>query len=224
MKILIVEDNVQLAETLKNGLKLRGKEASCISEISDLQKLIPQISEYDLLILDLLINGKTSGESLLHLIRKKGIKVPVLILSGNSDSKKKCEMINAGADDYLVKPFHFAELEARIQAISRRCTQTNHGNLEELCGYKFYWRENRLINKKQENVSLTQKEKELLQLLVLNANEIVTNEDILKKIWNLSSAHHSNVLQSTIRRLRKKFSERPEIIQNIRGVGYKLQH
>ena len=224
MKILIIEDNVDLGETIARRLKKTGQTVQLITEIENVDTVIGQVDQFDLVILDLRINGKNTGEKILTKLSHKKNETPIIILSANHCVDKRIELINKGADDYIKKPFHFAELQARIEAVARRSVGRQR-KVEKKYGLTFYWGENRVVNEEKEEVFLTQQEKLLLRCLVANANKIVASEEIIRKVWGHKSPHHSNILQSAIRRLRQKFNNKDykQLIHTIHGLGYKLQ-
>jgi DNA-binding response OmpR family regulator len=221
MNILIVEDDKNLAELIAKNLQKNGHNATICPSIKKVIKEKLALKS-DIILLDLLLEGER-GEDLIKTLRKNNIKVPVLILSALSTTVNKVELLNMGADDYMTKPFDFAELLARIQALNKRYVDLNLKNREVHGDIIFYWKQNKAVCSGKE-IYLTQKEKCLLELLVKNHDKVVSTEDILKAVWNVGSVYHSNILQSLIRYLRKKLENgsNKELIKNIHGVGYMI--
>ncbi len=172
----------------------------------------------DLVILDLVLQGRP-GQDLLIELKKKIIDLPILVLSALDSTEKKVELLNLGVDDFLTKPFENSELLARVKALVRRVVAIDNQQL--VGGISFDWRKCLLIREKKK-ISLTQRECELLRLLVKAKGSVVSIEKILIKVWGFKPGYHSNVVQTTIKRLRKKVDEGFEtsLIGLVHGKGY----
>lgn len=221
MKVLILEDEVKLAEYTAEILSKEGYETTtCVSIEEAIKKGLE--FEHDIIILDLMLVGK-GGEHLVEHLRKNKSKVPVLVLSALDQINTKVSLINMGADDYMTKPFDDAELVARVNALHRRYLDTSYEDKQEFGDIAFYWKQNKLVRGAKE-ISLTNKEADLFHFLLQNNGKTVKVEDILKKVWQTKVGYHSNVVQSTIRRLRRKVDSDfdHKLIHNVHGVGYTM--
>lgn len=221
MKILLIEDNRELADLIGNILRQDNyKVTTCYS----IKKALETGMEFnhDLIILDLLFPDE-KGEDFVAELRKKKNNIPILVLSVLSEVESKIDLLKLGVDDYMTKPFNSQELLARIKSLWRRCMDMTFDDKESYGDIMFYWKQNKM-NREGKEIFFTKKEGKLLRLLVANRGEIVRREDILKKIWQMDSKHHSNVIQSTIRRLRKHIDHgfSPKMIHNVHGIGYRI--
>ncbi|MDX1608306.1 MAG: response regulator transcription factor [Candidatus Spechtbacterales bacterium] len=223
MKILIVEDEEKLAKSIKRGLKSKGFTADYVLNGEDaLRRLLMNSEDYDLVILDLMLPGKNGGEVCKEL-REKNINLPILVLTARGETSDKVELLNNGADDYLVKPFSFEELFARVNALLRRPDKTLapvlkiHDITLDPGKYEVY--------KKDKKIDMTPKEFALLEYLMRNPNRVLTREQILSHLWGFDFDGFSNVVDVHIKNLRKKIndSNRKNILETVRGVGYKIK-
>lgn len=147
--------------------------------------------------------------------------MPIIVLTALNQIGTKVDLFNAGVDDYITKPFDALELMARVKSVYRRYLDGRIENEIEVGDFVFQRKEN-LVLRNGEKIPLTVKEGELLLYLVENAGKVVRSEDILKRIWNTRVGFHSNILQATIRRLRKKLDadSLQKYIKNVHGIGY----
>lgn len=218
MRILIVEDEEKLASVIKRGLKNEGFSAECVFD-GESGEITAQSGDFDLIILDLML-PKKDGFEVCKNLRKKGISIPILILTAKDSTSSKITGLNFGADDYLIKPFSFDELVARIKALLRRpniiepeILQTDNLKLNTrtreatYCGKSF---------------KLTKKEYNLLEYFLRNINYVLTREQILDRIWGWDYEGFSNVVDVHIRNIRKKI-QRGNLIETVRGTGYCLK-
>jgi DNA-binding response OmpR family regulator len=220
VRILVAEDDRPVASFLKKGLEaehyavdvaLDGQEALYLAEVYD----------YDLLLLDLIL-PKMDGLQVLREIRGKKQPLPVLVLTGRSRVEDRVEGLDLGADDYLVKPFAFRELSARVRALMRRSKHTPELNLqvEDL----EINRVDRTVRRGERRLELTPKEFALLEYLMRNAGRTVSRPMIIEHVWNFSFDTMTNVVDVYINYLRKKISDGSErrLIHTVRGVGYRI--
>ncbi len=219
MKILLVEDDQSQSERLEKVLKSHGHQVNQYSSVEDVIKK-PNFPKVDILLLDLILLGRSGDNLVLHL-RKKHINIPILVLSGISQVDIKINLLNKGVDDYLTKPFNDSELLARINAISRRYSIAQR--VEKIGDFAFYWQQNK-VTRSGKDITLSNRETKILQLLVEQHGNAVPTEEILQKIWKSKPGYHSNVVPSTIKRLRKKIDSDFEYktIQSVHGVGYQI--
>jgi len=223
MHVLIVEDEEKLAQSLKKGLEQEGFSVDYILDGEEAEKRISiHNQDYDLIILDVML-PKVDGVTLCKEVRKQGVLTPILMLTGRDGMDDKVVGLEAGADDYLVKPFAFAELLARVRALLRRPHESLPQKLEA-AGVVLDPAKRR-VSKNGREVDLTLKEFELLEYLMRNRGRAVDREQIFSHVWDFASDSFSNVVDVHIKNLRKKIGERnhgKQLIETIRGVGYRL--
>ena len=220
MRVLVVEDDAPLASFVRKGLEAE-HYAVDVAPDGELARLMAMDSDYDLMILDLNL-PKLDGVSVLNAVRPRKPSLPVLVLTARNRVEDRVQLLDTGADDYLVKPFSFTELSARVRALLRRGpgpveTVLRVGDLE-------LDRVARRVARAGKGVELTSKEFALLEYLMRNAGRRVTRAMIVKHVWNLSFDTSTNIVDVYINYLRKKIdSDRaPHLIHTIRGVGYEL--
>ena len=221
MRILVVEDETKLVEILVRALSAEGfalDAAGSVAEAAELAELYP----YDLVVLDLgLPDG--SGTALLRRLRHAKSEVPVLVLTARSGIDAKIENFEAGADDYLTKPFALAELVIRVRALLRRSpaiteTVLRAADLE-------LDRLSHRVRRAGQLIELSPKEYSLLEYLMLNAGRVVTRSMIIEKVWDQSFEGLTNIVDVYVRQLRRKIDEgfEPKLIRTARGFGYSLE-
>lgn len=220
MKILLVEDDVKISSFIKKGLE----EEAFVVDVSFDGKdglYLGQIYDYDLIILDIMLPS-LDGLEICKELRKSKKNLPILMLTAKSNIEDKIKGFDYGADDYLQKPFFFAELIARIKALLRR----NHFNNENtlLIDNLSIDLVSREIKRDNQNIDLSMKEYELLILLIKNRGKIVTSTHIAETLWNIEQTTSSNVINVFIHHLRQKidFGTQKKLIKTIRGAGYKI--
>ena len=221
MKILVVEDEEKIASFIQEILEHEGNLVTTCDSIEEVTKKGYEMT-HDLIILDLMLAGKR-GEFFVKEVRKRRLNIPILVLSALGRISNKIELLNLGADDYMTKPFDAEELIARINAMYRRYLQMERKDQIGYAGFTFFRKQNK-IKREGKVIVLTKKEGELLEFLLQNEGKTVRTEDIIRKIWGAKITYHSNVVQATIRRLRKKVDEgfSHKLIENRHGIGYCL--
>lgn len=222
MRLLIVEDEKKTGEYLKKGLT----ESSFTVDLADngLDGLHQAMSEeYDLIILDVML-PKLNGWQILQTLRSSEIDIPVLMLTARDQIEDRVKGLELGADDYLVKPFAFVELLARIRNILKRNNTLVHNdtslrieNLQLDLLRRRAYRDN-------ESINLTAKEFSLLELLMQRKGEVLSRSLIASQVWDMNFDSDTNVIDVAIRRLRNKVDKpyEPKLIHTIRGMGYVL--
>ncbi len=221
MKILLVEDEKDMNHIIKKELESEGYLVdACFDGESALDYLAAE--EYDGVILDVMLPGLNGFEALKK-ARRRGIQTPVLFLSARSRVNDIVEGLDIGADDYLVKPFAFQELSARVRAMTRKKAGV-HENIYR-CGELSVNCNEHIVKRKDTVISLSPKEFSVLLYLIRNQNIVVTREQIEANIWDMDHDSYSNVIDVYIRYLRKKIDDPYEtkLIHTIRGVGYVLR-
>jgi two-component system, OmpR family, copper resistance phosphate regulon response regulator CusR len=222
MHILVVEDELKIAVALKNGLEAEGYQVTTAQNGEEGYFCITT-DEYDLMLLDVMLPGR-DGIEILKTIRSKGITTPILLLTGRDTVGDRVLGLDSGADDYLVKPFAFPELLARIRLLLRRGKQeTEH--LLKISDLEINLLAHR-ATRSQENLDLTAKEFELLVYLLRNHGHIVSREMLAKEVWLVRerSTPLDNVIDVSMARLRRKVDGpfEQKLIRTIRGVGFCL--
>lgn len=220
-KILLVEDDANLAKLVRDWLALDTHQVESILDGQE-AKIRLKVEQYDLLILDVNLPG-ASGLEILTDFRAAGGVTPILMLTGKSSIDDKEAGLNAGADDYLTKPFHGKELVARIKALLRRPPAMVSSVL------KFdsltLDRERYEVTNYGKQVMLVPTEFDLLEFFMKNPNRVFAPEAILNRVWSSTSEATPDALTSCIKRLRKKIdvAGQQSLIRTVHGVGYKLQ-
>ena len=220
MRILLAEDDRQLRESIARGLR----EASyAVDDAPDGDRAIylAAVNEYDAIMLDIVLPGK-DGLEVCRAIRRKGVHAPILMLTARDTVEDKIIGLDAGADDYLTKPFDFGELLARLRALVRRRGDVLPGELS-VADLVVDTRRHSARRGKRE-ITLTTKEYALLEHLVRNAGRIVSRAEINAHVWDDNHDPFSNLIDVYVSRLRRKVDggERVALISTRRGVGYML--
>ena len=221
MRILIAEDEKTLNATLKKRLE---EQSYSVDACLDGQEALDYLdsAEYDVVLLDIMM-PKKDGLSVLRELRAKGSKVPVLLLTARSSVDDRVSGLDAGADDYLVKPFAFEELLARIRVMLRKNTAASD-NVCRAADLTVCLDSHRVFRGDTE-ITLSSKEFAVLRYLILNQGIVLSREKIEQHIWNYDYYGGSNVVDVYIRYLRKKLDQNfePKLIHTVRGAGYVLK-
>lgn len=219
MQILIVEDEEKIANLLRKGLL---EERYMVDVARDGEEALYkfEINEYDLMILDLMI-PKVSGEEVCRTIRKTNTSLPILVLTARDATEDKIKSLDAGADDYVTKPFSFAELSARVRALLRRNKKADPIVLTI---------DNLLLNpatktvtRKGKHILLTAREYSLLEYFMRNQSILLTKTQLLEHVWDYNYDGFSNIVETYVKYLRRKLRTTPEdreLIHTRRGSGY----
>jgi DNA-binding response OmpR family regulator len=221
MRILYVEDDPRAREYIQKGLLENGFVADVAAD-GDEGLLRAAAGGYDLVILDVMLPGR-DGFAVLKALREKGIDTAVLFLSARGEASERIRGLNLGADDYLPKPFAFAELLARVRAIARRrLGDPLDGRLqvEDLV----LDTQRHSVARAGRSIELTPKEFTLLEYLMRNAEHVVSRAMITEKVWGYSFDSYSNLIDVHINHLRKKMDRdfEPKLLHTVKGVGYYL--
>ncbi|MCI6810899.1 MAG: response regulator transcription factor [Lachnospiraceae bacterium] len=221
MRILLAEDEKDLNEVIVKTLEKNGYSVdSCLDGREALYYL--ENTEYDAAILDIMMPGM-SGIEVLKAIRSRGSTLPVLFLTARDSVSQRVEGLDAGADDYLVKPFAFDELLARIRVLLRKKSGSAQ-NLYQLANLKVDLTSHSVF-RDDTPILLSAKEFSILEYMILNQGIVLSREKIEEHIWNYDYQGGSNLVDVYIRYLRKKIDEpfSPKLIHTVRGVGYVLK-
>ncbi|MCC7268239.1 MAG: response regulator transcription factor [Caulobacteraceae bacterium] len=221
MRILIIEDDVEAAEAMQRGLTEAGHEAAHAAD-GEAGLKSAQAGEYDVLIVDRMM-PKMDGVQVVETLRREGDNTPVLFLSALGEVGDRVTGLQAGGDDYLVKPYAFAELIARVEALARRretgsvATLLRVGDLEmDLIG--------RTVHRQGKEIDLQPREFQLLEFMMRHAGQSVTRTMLLEKVWEYHFDPQTNVIDVHISRLRSKIDKGFDraMLQTVRGAGYRL--
>ncbi|MBX3728414.1 MAG: response regulator transcription factor [Candidatus Sumerlaeia bacterium] len=218
MRILLVEDSQRLRRTMTEGLRREGFSVDTAAEGNEaLQQALEQ--PYDLIVLDLMLPG-LDGLSILQKLREAGNAAHVLVLTARAAVEDRVRGLELGADDYLVKPFAFEELVARIRALGRRSYQRKNP-VVELAGLRVNV-SNRTVEREGESIELTRKEYALLEYLLHNRGVVVSRDQIEAHIYDDRVDPTSNVVDVLVCNLRRKIDRpgAPSVVQTRRGMGY----
>lgn len=221
MRILVVDDDLRLCDTLKRGLEENSYAVDCVHDGEE-GLFHAGVTSYDLIILDVMM-PKKNGWTVCRDLRSKKITTPILMLTAKDEVEHRIRGLDLGADDYLVKPFSFAELLARVRALLRRESEEKSSMLSvgglqlDTVTREVVWKDNQ--------VTLTSKEYAVLEYLMRRPGAVITRSMIEEHVWNYDFDSMSNLVDVYIKRLRNKIDPEygKQIITTIRGAGYKIQ-
>ncbi len=217
MRVLVVEDHVELAETVALGLRREGMSVDLAADgVSGLAQA--GIHEYDVIVLDRDL-PRVHGDRVCEQLVERGGRARILMLTASGAIADRVSGLGLGADDYLPKPFAFAELVARIRALARRAQPALppvlvHGDLEVDTG-------RRTVQRSGEELELSVKELAVLQVLLSAQGTVVSTEELLERAWDDAVDPFSNVVKVTVSRLRRKLGD-PPLIETVPGAGYRI--
>lgn len=215
MRILVIEDEHKIANSIKKGLEIEGYAVDIAYDGMEGFDLASS-EEYDAITLDLLL-PKMDGTTICKRLREESIHTPILMLTAKGQIEDRVEGLNAGADDYLPKPFAFEELLARIKALTRRPKNGLQTKLKvedlELDTVKYS------VTKNKKSINLSKKEFSLLEYLMRHPGQILTKEQLINHVWNYDADILPNTVEVYVGYLRKKI---PGLINTVRGFGYKI--
>jgi two-component system OmpR family response regulator len=221
MRILVVEDEMKMADLLRRGLGDSGFQSDLAASGEDALRIGPS-GDYDAVVLDVMLPG-IDGFVTCERLRELGVNAPVLMLTARGSVEDRVSGLDNGADDYLTKPFSFAELLARLRALVRRGQSENPdalsvGDLRLELGSRRVWRG-------ASEISLSQRELALLEAFMRAPGHVLSRVELLAQAWHYDFAHRSNVIEVYIRYLRQKI-DRPfgvRSLETVRGAGYRLR-
>jgi DNA-binding response OmpR family regulator len=223
MRILVIEDEPKIAQAVKKGLELKGYAVDAVYD-SDSGLAYGLDPDYDLIVLDRMLPGKMDGVELCSQLRKGGIQTPVIMLTARGTIGDRVEGLNSGADDYLVKPFSFDELIARVRALLRR-PPVSVGSVVTLDDLTLN-PQSYEVKRGDKSIKLSKKEFSLLEYLMHHQGQVITKEMIVSHIWDEEADILPNTIEVYIGYLRNKidrpFPDKKPLIHTLRGFGYKL--
>ena len=221
MKVLVIEDDVKIRNFIKDSLEAELFAVDTVGNGED-GSYLARTNDYDLIILDLMLPD-TDGHTVCEEIRAEGKVMPILVLSAQSDTGHKTQLLNSGADDYLTKPFALAELTARVRALLRR-PQPLVGDILTVGDIVLDTKKNTVVRDGTE-ITLSRKEFMLLRYLMQNEDTVLTRGMMLEHVWDMSVDIFSNTIEAHILSLRKKLNDTDktnQLIQTVPGRGYKI--
>jgi two-component system, OmpR family, copper resistance phosphate regulon response regulator CusR len=222
MKILVVEDDRKVAGFVEQGLKEEGYVVD-LARDGEEATMLAHVNDYDVMLLDVML-PKKNGFQIATELRREGRNTPILMLTSRDAAEDVVRGLDAGADDYLSKPFHFDELLARIRALYRR------GGAERLDVLRYgpitLDRLRHVAAVKDQVLDLTPKEFQLLEYFLLHAEEVVRRTTLLEKVWDMHFDPESNVVDVHVGNLRRKLARAAgeRLLATVRGVGFMLRH
>ena len=223
MKILVVDDERAVRESLRRALELEGYEIELAGDGSEALYRLESTEEPDAMILDVLMPG-VDGLEVCRRIRGTGSKLPVLMLTARTEVEDRVAGLDAGADDYVTKPFALEELLARVRALLRRTTEEGSGEVLRFTDLELD-PGTREVRRGERSIELTRTEFSLLELFLRNPRQVLTRSVIFERVWGYDFGFGSNSLDVYIGYLRRKTEAagEPRLIHTVRGVGYALR-
>jgi DNA-binding response OmpR family regulator len=221
VKLLVVEDEPRMLELLRRGLTEDGHNVTCASNGSEGWELA-QAYEFDAVVLDVML-PRMNGVELAKRLRRERIATPVLMLTAKDSVPDIVRGLDAGADDYLTKPFSFNELTARLRAIQRRATSRPENRVQ--VGDLILDPESREVSRAGIPISLTRTEYSLLERLIYRAGKVVPRHTLIESVWGFDREIEDNTLDAFVRLLRQKVDREgmPKLILTVRGIGYMIR-
>lgn len=220
--IILLEDEQRLADFIIRGLSEEGYKVTHCQNIQEISTLLSVEGLPELVILDIMLPDG-SGLDLCKHLRSKYVDLPLLILTALSSTEDVVKGLHVGADDYLIKPFQFAELKARIAALLRRSTSTKQVNKQFKFGALHIDLEARSVQNGNERLDLTHTEFKLLDCLLTNKNKVVSRSQLLESVWGDTHDRRTNIVDVYVNYLRKKIDPKHSLIQTVIGMGYVIR-
>ena len=222
MNILLVEDESRVADFIRRGLSAEGWAVDHAADGEDALEHAASNS-YDVILLDLMLPG-IQGQDVCRKLRARKSKTPILMLTALDSPEEKVDGLKIGADDYLAKPFDFAELIARVEALHRRATGYALDTSENVItsGSLTFDRSSLQVTVDGAEIELSKKERDLLLLFLTNTGRVLSRERILNSVWGLNADPLTNVVDVYVGRLRRKIGAEGERIVTLRNVGYRM--
>lgn len=218
MRVLLVEDSVDVAQAIQAHLERLGHTVDWEANGTDAMPLVVS-DQYDLVVLDVMLPG-VDGYTLLEQLREAQLKTQVLMLTACAEIDERVRALDLGADDYLIKPFDFRELEARIRVLMRRIGGDSTNVLR--CANLSLDRKSRTVRVDEQPVELTRREVVLLEIIVSRPGRIFSKDELIDKLLTLEDNPNANLVEQYVARLRKKLAHAQFEIRTLRGLGYQV--
>lgn len=222
MNLLLVEDEARITDFLQRGMQAEGWQV-CVASTGEAALALAEREHFDVIVLDLMLPG-IGGQDVCRRLRARRNPTPILMLTALGDVHDRVSGLRMGADDYLVKPFDFEELLARVEALARRARAYEGEHAEPpllVAGALQFDTRSLEVRCGGEPIALTPKEREILKLLLVSGGRIVSRERILSTVWRINEDPLTNVVAVYVGRLRKKLGACGEPLETVRGVGYR---
>jgi DNA-binding response OmpR family regulator len=220
MRVLLVEDEPRIADFVRRGLT---EEGHAVDVAADGEEAVdwPAVADFDVIILDVMLPIR-DGFDVCRTLRAQGVSAPILMLTARDAVDDRVRGLDSGADDYLVKPFAFAELLARLRALSRRQPAV-HGTRLQVADLVLETA-TRSVTRGDRTIELTSKEYAILEYMMRHPNQVLTRTMIAEHVWNYDFDNASNVIDVHVRNLRRKVdnASASKVIQTVRGAGYRI--
>lgn len=222
MNVLLIEDDNRISDFIIKGLEENNFTVQ-LAKTGEIAREMIQNDSWDIILMDIMLPG-IDGIQLTKLMRYKKNHTPILMLSALSAPEDKINALDSGADDYLVKPFHFQELISRVNALTRR-TKFNYEKTENLytCGTLTINPDEHKVTENNEVIDLSAREYKLLLFLLENRNKVLSRTQILTNVWGINYDNNTNVVDVYISYLRNKIEQNHKFIHTIKGTGYMLK-
>ncbi len=222
MKLLIVEDDLTISDFICKGFREQGYVVDHVVDGHD-ALMMAQEQYYDAAVVDLMLPGM-DGLQLIQTLRREGSRLPILILSAKHTVDDRVKGLETGSDDYLVKPFSFVELQARVQALLRRQPQSGEHSLLQLADLTLD-RISKQVKRGDKVISLQPRELSLLEYMLQHPSKVLSKTMILEQVWEYQFDPKTNVVDVLVCRLRGKIDKgfEPKLLHTLRGVGYVLK-
>jgi len=218
LEVLVVDDDFSLRKFVKDGLEDLGISTTTAANADEADEILRVRNTINLILLDVMMPGR-NGWEFLKQIRSDGSTIPVIFLTARQEVEERVKGLKIGADDYIIKPFEFQELLARIEAVTRRQSNPTQFSVADL---KIDLAE-RAVERCGEAISTTSQEFRLLRVLIEADGEVVSRSDLLNKVWDMDFDPGTNILEVQIARLRRKIDcFDPPLIQTVTGQGYRI--
>ena len=218
LEVLVVDDDFSLRKFVKDGLEDLGVSTTTAANADEADEILRVRNTISLILLDVMMPGR-NGWEFLEQIRSNGSTIPVIFLTARQEVEERVKGLKIGADDYIIKPFEFQELLARIEAVTRRQSNPTQNSVADL---KIDLAE-RAVERCGEAISTTSQEFRLLRVLIEADGEVVSRSDLLNKVWDMDFDPGTNILEVQIARLRRKIDcFDPPLIQTVTGQGYRI--
>ena len=220
MRVLVVEDERKIADFIRRGLTEHGYAVDVAYDGEEALDW-PSVAEFDIIVLDVMLPAR-DGVEVCRTLRQRGLRTPILMLTAKDAVQDRVEGLDSGADDYLVKPFAFAELLARLRALSRRQPAVLGSSLQ--VGDLVVDAATRKVSRGGADLELTTKEYAILEYLMRHPNQVLTRTMMAEHVWNYDFDNASNVIDVHIRNLRRKVDDTfpTKLIHTVRGAGYRI--